>query len=173
MVQGGHELASLFFSGILKLTPETAKAIKLSVATAQPAGIQTTVVVDGVVETPPGHRISVSPQVAGKIHRVLVNRNQQVKAGDPLAQLSSLELQDFQLKHLKNHLDLAVWQESLVRRRAAGAGVPKRLLIENEMMVQKLTMEQSLGEQRLRSLGMSNEQITALVTSSRLPSRSH
>ena len=126
VTRGGHELSSLFFLGVLRLSPETAKSIGLKVETVTEHSVERILRLDGAIDVPPQRRTSASSQLAGTLRQILVDRGQKVKAGDILAEISSLELQDVQLELLQAHLDGAMWRGTFTRLRDAGDAVSRR-----------------------------------------------
>lgn len=163
VTRGGHELSSLFFLGILRLSPETAKSIGLKVEAVSEHSVERILRFDGAVDVPPQRRTSASSHLAGTLRDIRVDRGQPVKAGDILAEIASLDLQDVQLELLKAHLDGVMWRDTLVRLRKSGDGVPKRTVLEMESRVKGLETQFANVRQKLLSLGLSSSQIDEVV----------
>lgn len=163
VTRGGHELSSLFFLGVLRLSPETAKGIGLKVEPVTRRIVEQTLTFDGAIDVPPQLRTSASSQLAGAIRKIHVDRGQRVKAGDVLAEIASLESQDFQLNLIKVHLDAALWRETYNRLRDVGDAVPRRTVLELETRVQALETQFAIAQQKLSSLGLTSEQIEKIV----------
>ena len=168
VTRGGHELSSLFFLGILRLSPETAKSIGLKVESVSERSVERILQFDGAVDLPPQRRTSASSQLAGTLRNIRVDRGQPVKAGDILAEIASLELQDIQLELLKAHLDGAMWRDTYTRRRNAGDAVPRRSLLEMESRVKGLETQFANVRQKLLTLGLSSSQIEEIVKTRRV-----
>ena len=79
---------------------------------------------------PPQRRTFASSQLASTLRDIRIDRGQPVKAGEVLAEVASLELQDAQWELLKAHLDGALWRDILGRRRDAGDAVPRRSVLQ-------------------------------------------
>jgi len=159
VTQGGHELSSLFFLGILRLSEATSKSIGLAVQPAALQPIERVVRLEGRVEVPPQNRTTISSQLAGTIKNIRVDRSQAVKAGDVLLEVASLELQDIQLELLKAHLDESMWRETLARRQAAGDVIQRRSVLETEGFLRAAESKATNLKQRLLSLGLPATQI--------------
>lgn len=165
VTRGGHELSSLFFLGVLRLSPETAKSIGLKVEAVAEHSVERILRLDGAIDVPPQRRTSASSQLPGTLRQILVDRGQSVKAGDILAEISSLELQDAQLELLQAHLDGAMWRGTFTRLRDAGDAVSRRTVLEMESRVKALETQFANVRQKLLSLGLSSSQIEEVLRS--------
>ena len=165
VTRGGHELSSLFFLGVLRLSPETAKSIGLKVEAVAEHSVERILRLDGAIDVPPQRRTSASSQLPGTLSQILVDRGQRVKAGDILAEISSLELQDAQLELLQAHLDGAMWRGTFTRLRDAGDAVSRRTVLEMESRVKALETQFANVRQKLLSLGLSSSQIEEVLRS--------
>jgi RND family efflux transporter MFP subunit len=165
VTRGGHELSSLFFLGVLRLSPETAKSIGLKVEPVTARSVERTLSFDGAVDVPPQQRTSASSQLAGTLRAILVDRGQPVKAGDILAEIASLEVQDLQLELLKTHLDVLLWRDTYTRLRDAGEAIPRRTVLELESRVKGLKTQFANLRQKLLTLGLTAAQIDAVIES--------
>lgn len=168
VTRGGHELSSLFFLGVLRLSPETAKSIGLKVEAVSEHSIEHILRFDGALDVPPQRRTSASSQLAGTLRDIRVDRGQPVKAGEILAEVASLELQDIQFELLKAHLDGALWRDTYTRLRNAGDAVPRRSVLEMESRVRALDTQFANIRQKLLTLGLSSPQIDQVVKTTRV-----
>lgn len=168
VTRGGHELSSLFFLGVLRLSPQTARSIGLTVENVSKHSVEQTLSIDGAVDIPPQRRTTASSQMPGSIRAIRVSRSQEVKAGDILADIASLELQDLQLELIKAHLDHRLWNDTLNRLQGAGEAVSKRTVWETEGRVKTLSTQLLNLQQKLRSLGLSPAQIEEIVDTRRV-----
>lgn len=165
VTQGGHQLASLFFSGVLRIGPETAKSIGLKIESTTRQVVENVLSLDASVDVSPDRRTSVSPQLAGMLQAIHVDRGQSVQQGDVLAEVSSLEFRDLQLSLLQAHLDGQLWRDTLTRRRTAGEGaVTKLLILETENQVTSFDIQISSLRQNLLTLGLTATQIDGMLT---------
>ncbi len=168
VTRGGHELSSLFFLGVLKLSPESAKSIGLKVEAVSDHSVERILRFDGAIDVPPQRRTSASSQLAGTVRGINVDRGQPVHAGDILAEIASLDVQDIQLELLKAHLDGAMWRDTFTRMRNAGEALPRRTLLEMESRVKSLELQVANHRQKLLTLGLSAEQIALVVKTKRV-----
>lgn len=163
VTQGGHELSNLLFSEVLRLTPETAGHIGLELAEVTEQCVEVIRQFDGALDIPPQSRTTASSQLGGTLIAIKVDRGASVKAGDVLAEIASLELQDIQLELLRAHLGLDLWRETLTRLRNAGDSVPRRTLLEMESRVRGLETQVDNVRRQLLTLGLSASQIDGIV----------
>jgi cobalt-zinc-cadmium efflux system membrane fusion protein len=168
VTRGGHELSSLFFLGVLRLSPESARAIGLKVEAAQSRSVETILRVDGTVELPPQRRTSASPQLPGTLQVIRVVQGQRVRAGDVLAEVASLELQDMQLEYLKATLDGVLWRDTWTRLAGASEAIAKRTLLELESRVKSLETQVASSREKLLTVGLTTQQIDEISQSKRV-----
>lgn len=168
VTRGGHELSSLFFLGVLRIGTETARTIGLKVEPASPRVVDRILSLDGALDVPPQRRTTASAQLSGKLVNIRVDRGQTVKAGDVLADIASLELQDVQLELLRNHLDGELWRGTLARLRSVGDNVPRRTVLETEGRVRSIETKSANLRQKLLTLGLTARQIEGILKSKRI-----
>ncbi|MBL8799270.1 MAG: efflux RND transporter periplasmic adaptor subunit [Planctomycetia bacterium] len=163
VTRGSHELATFFVQGVLKLSPEAAKSIGLRVEPARLHVVEDVVAVDGTIDVPPDRRTFASSQLAGNLHKIHVGRGQQVQAGDVLAEVASLELQNLQLDLLRAHLEAGVLGETYERLQAARGALPDRQFWETESAYKAAVNRRESLRQKLLTVGLSKEQIDGLL----------
>lgn len=168
VTRGGHELAHFFVQGVLRLTEETARDIRLQLEPATSRTIDDVISVDGTVDVPPDRRIVAASPLSGVLHRIHVDRAQAVARGDLLAEVLSLELQQMQLELLQAHLDSELQTDILSNIELAGDAVTKRRVLEVRAAATTAQMKQRSLRQRLHTVGLSSEQIDGIVEEGRL-----
>lgn len=168
VTRGGHELSSLFFLGVLRIGAETARTIGLKVEPATTRVVDRILSFDGALDVPPQQRTTASSQLSGKLFNIRVDRGQSVKAGEVLAEIASLELQDIQLELLRNHLDSELWSGTLARLRAVSDSVPRRQVLETEGRVRTLETKSANLRQKLLTLGLTARQIEGVLKTKRV-----
>ena len=168
VTRGGHPLSSLFFLGVLRIGPETARTIGLKVEPVSEQVVERIQSFDGGLDIPPNHRTMASSQLGGKLVSLRVDRGQPVRAGDVLAEIASLELRDIQLDLLRAHLDGAMWRDTLARRRTAGDAVPRRTILETEGQVKTFDTQTAGLRQKLLMLGITMPQIDEVLKTGRV-----
>lgn len=168
VTRGGHQLSSVFFLGVLRVGPETARTIGLKIDYVGEHVVERILSFDGGVDVQPDRRTTASAQLSGKLQAIRVDRGQAVQAGDILAEIASLELRDIQLDLLRAHLDGATWRDTLTRRRAAGDAVPRRTILETEGRVRSFETHVSGLRQKLMMLGITSSQVDDLLKTRRI-----
>lgn len=163
VTQGGHELAGFFVPGVLRLSPEARRGIGLQLEAAGPQVVEEVAEVDGTVDVLPDHRASASARLAGTLQAVQADRGQAVRAGEVLAEVASLELDNLQLDLLKAHLDYQLQEETLRRLRTAGVGVSPRRLLDQEGLVNSVRNQRDSIRRRLEAVGLTGVQLDALL----------
>ena len=167
---GSHELGTSFVQGVLRPSPEAAKNIGLQVAPARRQVVEEVVELDGAVELPPGGRALASSQLTGTLQRILVDRDQPVRAGEVIAEIASLELQDMQLGLLRAHLQAGLLEETLAQLRSLDASqvLARRQLQEAENQYTTALNEREAARRKLEAVGVSRRQIEAILAEGRL-----
>jgi len=79
------------------------------------AGQDVIAVVHGMIELPTDQQALATPQVEGRVRRILVQPSQQVSAGDVLAEVDSLQLRSLQLDLLQTLAKARLIKQSLHR----------------------------------------------------------
>lgn len=168
VTRGGHELASFFVQGVLRLSDEAKQSIRLRVEPIQRQPVDEVVEADGIVDVPPDRRTFASSQLAGSLRRILVDRGQVVRAGDVLAEVTSLELLDLQMDLLRAHLQTQLLQESLQRLRGIEGVLPRRQLWETEGAFNAARNRRDSLQRKLGAAGLSHAQIEGVLKEKKL-----
>jgi RND family efflux transporter MFP subunit len=159
---GSHELASFFVQGVLRPSPEAARNIGLRVEPAGPHPVAEALQLTGVVDLPPQHRAAVASPVAGTVARILVDRDQEVVAGEPVAEVASLGFEDWQLDLRRARLEADLLETTLRRARAAQEAVSERALREAESAALAARQRRDSLRRKLRTAGLSADQVEAV-----------
>jgi membrane fusion protein, heavy metal efflux system len=168
VTRGSHELGDFFQPGVLRLSPETVRAIGLRTETVQPQLIEEVVELQGSVDIPPERRTFASTLLGGTLRRIAVERGQTVHAGDVIAEVASLELQNLQLELLKEHLTHQLLQKQLERMRANERGFPQRRIVDLESALNASRNRRESLRRRLEVVGLSTSQIDDLLAKKQL-----
>lgn len=170
---GGRVLSSFFVLGVLRLSPEGVRNVGLKTAVPATRSIDQVMSFDGVVDLPPEHVATISSQLPGTLHRVLVDRGEKVRAGQPLAEVVSLSLQDTQLTMLQSHLEAELLSATAERLKSAGTGnqlVARRRLWEAENARDLAINRRDSATRTLLTLGLTQADIdNVLDTQQPLP----
>ncbi len=168
VTRGAHELAGFFVPGVLRVGPEAARNAGLRVEPARRRVIEEVVEVEGAVEVPPDRRAAVSSQLDGVLLHIHVEPGQAVRAGQVLAEVASLGLQDLQLDLLRVHLEVGLLEEQLGRLRGAARSVSARQVWETEGRVNAARNQAAALRRKLEAAGLSAEQVNGLLSEKRL-----
>jgi RND family efflux transporter MFP subunit len=161
---GSHELASSFVPGVLRPSPEAVKNFGLRVEPARKQRVADVLDLNGVLELPPDRRAIASARLAGTLHRIRVDRDQPVRAGDVIAEVASLELQNLQLELLSSHLKAGILEQTLSRLDPlkAGSAVSSRQLREAQSAYHAALQRRDSLQRKLLAVGLSAEQVQAV-----------
>lgn len=110
--------------GRLRLAPEAEKTAGVRVQPARRAPLTQTLTVPGTVEVSPGRTAKITPPVAGRVVKILVNRGDAVRAGQSLAILDSTEVAE---SHAREREAASGMQRALAEVQTAQAGVGQAL----------------------------------------------
>ncbi len=163
VTRGGHELGTFFAPGVLRLSPESARTIGLTVEPVTPRLVETVVEVPGMVDLPPDRRSVAAARMPGAISSIRADRGQRVKAGDVLAEVFSLDLLNLQLDLLREHLAADLAGQQLARLKEAKGAVPQRRMVEAEAAAASAANRRDSTRRRLEQVGLAADQLDALV----------
>ncbi len=163
VVKGGHELSSLFFLGVLKLTQVDRKRLGIETATATHRSMANTVSLAASVSLPPENRSVASSQLSGTIHSHRLSPGKKFRVGDVLMEIVSQEFYALQLDLLRTTLDA-----NLARKRASRLGevsgdtVSRRVLLEMTSKADQLEGRAESLKRQLTSLGLTSEEVDSI-----------
>jgi len=163
--RGGHVLSSFFVLGSLRLSPEGMRNVGLQTAPAGRQTVEEILTFNGVIDLPPGGMATVSSQVKGTLYRLLVDREQEVAAGQIVAEVAGMEAVDPQLDLLQTEREVA-WLEATLQRLQAGGQtqvVAAKLLWEWESRLNAARNKRAAAERLLLTLGMSREELADVL----------
>lgn len=176
--RGGQVLSSLFVLGSLRLSPEGISNVGLKVEPAAAHAISEVLNLDGMIDLPAGRLAHVSSPVPGTLRRLLVDRDQDVVAGQVIAEVAGIAFLDAQLDMLRADRELQLLNESLQRLASSGEGpvVAARRIWEIEAARDAVANRKSSAQQVLISMGMVAADVEAVLQTGRpretLPLRS-
>ena len=163
VTRGSHELASFFFQGVLRPSPEAARNVGLRVEAVRRRIVEEVVEVDGTVDVPPDRRTFASSQLDGILQRIHIAPGQIVATGQVIAEVASLELQNLQLDLLRADLESRLQEVAVRRIRAVGAGLAGRQLQEAENLFQAARNRRESLREKLLAVGLSRKQVDTLL----------
>jgi membrane fusion protein, heavy metal efflux system len=167
VTNGNLELTKHFPLESLRLSAETEQTLGVRVETARARSIAEVFECNGVLELPPDQRGLASAGLSGTVQRLHVQRDQAVKAGDLLADVASLELQQLQLEMLRSHLQLQVAEQSLARMQklidAGNAGISLRDFRETQNNRNTLRQRRNSLRSKLLTAGVADAQLDGVL----------
>ncbi len=160
--------------------PAADVSVTLSEEAVARAGIEVTAVqtsadggavrIPGTVEPNAYRTVTVTPIAAGRVTRVNAELGQQVRQGQPLAEIYSPDLAEAQMRHVSARAELEAHEQALRRtERLVEIGAASRQELEKihaEHTAAVTTVESSRS--RLSLLGMTDARITELSSSLRI-----
>ena len=164
---GGQVLSSFFILGSLRLSDEGIRNVGLKVEPVAMQIVEDVLSMDGVIDLPPGRVASISSQLAGTLSRIAVARGQEVSAGQILAEVAGLPLQDTQLVMLKSDLDVRLLDQTLQRLNSTGLTplVAARRIWETENAREVAVNRRESARQTLITMGMTADEVDEVLTS--------
>lgn len=175
---GGQVLSSFFIQESLRLSKEGIRSVGLKVEPVGRHVVEEVLRMDGVTDLPPDRVASVSSQLPGTLTRIHVDRGERVEAGQVLAEVVSLTLQNSQLELLKADLDVRLLDETLRQLQSNNPTpvVAGRRIAEMESARDAARNRRESSEQTLVTMGLSTEDVSEILTTGRprpaLPLRS-
>lgn len=178
VVRGGHQLSSLFFLGVLKLTKSDQQRLGIEVTPASIRDLISTVQLPALVTLPPENRSVLSSQLNGTVYAHTLSPGRVVQAGETLIEIASPEFYQLQLNLISTSLDA-----NLSRRRAErlekvqGDAISIRIVLETRMLAEQLEIQAQSLRRQLATLGLLETEIDSIVRErkilSHLPIRSN
>ncbi len=168
VARGGHELSNLFFLGVLKVSPEAAKTSGLQISPVNLLAIDQVIPVDAMVDLDPRFRTEGSSHLSGTLSAIHVDRGEQVKQGQLLAEVQSITLQDMQLEWMKAHLDSLLWRDTAIRTQSSGDAVSRRLVIESESKARDAELRYSNLIEELKTIGLTESQLSKVLDTKKI-----
>jgi len=138
------------------LSDKARKAIGLTTEEITFGDLRHTVEVNARVELPWTQQAMITSLVSGKIDKVLARPGETVKAGQELAQVTSMEMESLQLAMLKATSEVKLARKLVEQRRRLDAegAIAGRSLQEAESSLARKLAELRITEEKLRTLGI-------------------
>lgn len=169
VVRGGHELSSLFFLGVLKLSNSDQQRLGIQTAPASHREVASTRQLTASVRLPPENRSVLSSQLDGTVHSHELSPGRFVKAGEKLMEIASPDFHKLQLDLISTSLDA-----ELSLRRAdrldgvKGDAVSLRVVLETRSQADQLKARAESLRRQLATLGLLESDIESIVKDRRI-----
>lgn len=165
VTSGAHILSSFFILGSLRLSPEGLKNIALQVEPVQRRNVEQVLEFDGRIDLPPENRATISSQLPGAIFRVLVDRGQAVKAGEILAEVASLQIQETQLSLIRAHLEAELLEGTMKRLQGLDDSqiLARKRIWETENLLNAAINQRESARRTLLNMGLTQSEISGIL----------
>jgi len=169
VVKGGHELSSLFFLGVLKLSSSDQQRLGIRTEPASHREVASTTQLTASVTLPPENRSVLSSQLDGTVYSHNLNPGRSVEAGEILMEIASPEFHKLQLDLISTSLDA-----DLSLRRAdrldgvKGDAVSLRIVLETRSEADQLKARAESLRRQLSTLGLLESEIESIVKERRI-----
>jgi RND family efflux transporter MFP subunit len=167
-MKGSHELSSFFAQGVLTLTLEAQRNIKLQLEPVEERPLEDVVTVNGTVEVPPESKAVASSRIPGKIARILVGLSDPVQAGQTVAEVESLEFQSIQLDLIQTQTRLTLLKDLLERARKLKGVISEQDIAQRETQVRKTQNQLGGVKRKLQAIGLADGDIAAVAEQGKL-----
>jgi len=163
VVKGGHELSSLFFLGVLKLSGSERNNLGIQIQPAEHRQMYKALQLPATVTLPPENRSVLTTQVNGTVRSHVLTPGLSVKAGETLMEIAAPEFYRLQLDLISALLDA-----DLTRRRAdrleniKGDAVSLRIVLETQAQAEQFEIRAQSLRRQLLSLGLLQSEIESI-----------
>jgi cobalt-zinc-cadmium efflux system membrane fusion protein len=151
-------------SGVVELEPEALATVTLRTAAVEKRALRAEVEATGVVDFDQPHLAHVSPRLPGRVTDVLVELGHDVKRGDPLVRLDSIELGQARSAYLqaRTREDLARATSEREQQLARDRISPQQDALAAESALREASAARLAAEQTLALYGLGPDEIRAL-----------
>jgi len=166
VVKGGHELSSLFFLGVLKLSELERQRLGISTATVSEKNFKRMLELPANASLPPESRSIVSSRLEGTVCSHTLHPGREVKKGDLLLEIAAPEFCSLQVELLTQILNA-----NLSRQRAERLSdlktdaFSRKILMEIRAEAERLEGQAESLKRQLLILGLTSTEIDQLIRS--------
>lgn len=169
VVVGGHELSSLFFLGVLKLSDADRARLGITTIKVSSKPIAQTVDLPAVVSLPPESRNIISSQLDGTIRSHTLSPGREVRSGELVVEIASPEFHQLQLDLLLARMESTRFRNRAERlNEVKGDAVSMRVAIESLAQAEQWDIRSKSLQRQLATLGLSEQEINGIVKESRI-----
>lgn len=147
--------------GVVTLSPEKQKASGIELSRISMESISVPLSTSAVIELNADRVSKVSPRVAGRILRVMASQGDRVRAGQPLAHLDSVELDQAWSEFVKAKARLELAQKNLKREEILFEKKvsPEKDVLKARQELTETEADLNLSRERFRLLGIDISQV--------------
>jgi cobalt-zinc-cadmium efflux system membrane fusion protein len=141
---------------LLLLSESAIEAIDMQMATITLGDIRDALRVNGRIELPFNQQAQVATLMSGRIESILVQPGDRVAAGQELAHVESLELENLQGELLRSKGELELLQKLVEQRKglADRGTIPVSLLLQTQADLERKAAEHEIARLRLEGWGV-------------------
>lgn len=150
--------------GVVELSPEAAARARIRTALVEERVLAAQLHTTGQVDFDQDRLAHVSPRVTGRVHRVNASLGEEVRAGQALAEIDSIELGQAKAAYLQAQADEELARTSFGRVEALAVEliVSEQQRLEAEAHFKEASAGLRTAEETLRLYGLSEEQMAEL-----------
>ena len=164
VIKGGHELSSLFFLGVLKLSVADRERLGIIATPATIRAIAKTIHLPAVVALPPENRSILSSQLDGTVHSHSLSPGRNIRAGELLMEIASPEFYKLQLELLSAWLDAGLSRRRTERlEQVKGEAISLRIVLESRARAEQLEIRTDSLKRQLVALGLLESEVNSIV----------
>lgn len=161
---GGHELSSLFFRGVLKLSESDRRRLGILTTRAEHRLVAQTLDLAAAVALPPDSRSVVSTELPGTIRSHQLSPGKPIHKGEMLVELVSPEFHSMQLDLLRTWLDASFTRQRVRRLQEVRSDVfSRRLLLESTLKAEQLEQRVESLKRQLIMLGLLPSEVDSII----------
>ena len=151
--------------GVVELTAEAASQVEIRTAPVEERVLAAQLETTGQVDFDQTRLAHVSPRISGRVHRVDALLGQNVRAGQKLAQIDSIELGQTKAVYLQAKANEELARKSFDRAQALYADriASEQEALEAEAKLREATAGLRTAEETLHLYGLSQEQVDSLT----------
>ena len=169
IVKGGHELSSLFFLGVLKLSKSDQQQLGIRAEPASHREVASTTQLTASITLPPENRSILSSQLDGTVYSHQLTPGRFVEAGEILLEIASADFQRLQLDLISTSLnaDLALRRADRLDS-VKGDTLSRRSVLETRAEAEQLKARAESLRRQLATLGLLESEIDSIVKERRI-----
>ncbi len=165
VVKGGHELSSLLFLEVLKLSSRDRERLGIRMAQAEVRPLATALSFAAKATLPPDARWTASSQLAGTIHSHALFPGKKIATGDLLMEIASPDFHAAQLDLLRTALDARLVRQRADKLQRAGRDAfSRRALLEMLNRADQLELKADSLKRQLVALGLTSSEVDDIVS---------
>jgi RND family efflux transporter MFP subunit len=166
VMKGGHELSSLFFLGVLKLSEVERQRLGISTATVSEKKLKSMLELPAIVSLPPESRSIVSSQLEGTICSHTLSPGREVKKGELLLEIAAPEFCSLQVELLTKILNANLARQRVERLSNLKAdALSRRIVMEIRAEAERLEGQAENLKRQLLILGLTPSEMDQMIRS--------